>query len=79
MNMLHLYRDYYPVLGGIENHIRQLAEAQVAHGHTVTVLVTSTTQKTETDTVNGVRVIKKADRIPMGLEVVIPPGLFFSD
>ena len=25
--ILHLYKDYYPVLGGIENHVRALAEA----------------------------------------------------
>ena len=27
MNIVHVYKDYYPVLGGMENHIRQLAEA----------------------------------------------------
>ena len=33
MNILHIYKDYYPVLGGIENHVRVLAEAGVARGH----------------------------------------------
>ncbi|MCO6451602.1 MAG: glycosyltransferase [Caldilineales bacterium] len=41
MHILHLYKDYYPVLGGIENHLRWLAEAQAARGHEVTVLVTN--------------------------------------
>jgi hypothetical protein len=35
MNILHIYKDYHPVLGGIENHIKVLAEAQAAAGHPV--------------------------------------------
>ncbi len=58
MRIVHIYKDYYPVLGGIENHIKQVAESQAAEGHQVTVLVTSTTRKTESATLNGVRVIK---------------------
>ncbi len=27
--ILHVYKDYYPVLGGMENHIKMLAEALV--------------------------------------------------
>ena len=46
MNILHIYKDYYPVLGGIENHVRVLAEAGVARGHEVTVLVTSLDRRT---------------------------------
>ncbi len=41
MNILHIYKDYFPVLGGIENHVKLLAEAQADRGHTVTVLVTN--------------------------------------
>lgn len=58
MNILHIYKDYYPVFGGIENHVRQLAEAQVAQGHAVTVLVTNTSLRSASETLNGVRVIK---------------------
>lgn len=57
MNILHLYKDYYPVLGGIENHLRVLAEAQAARGHTVTVLVTSPTRRSRVEMAAGVRVI----------------------
>ncbi len=57
MRILHIYKDYYPVLGGIENHIKQLAEAQVALGHQVSVLVTSRDRHTHVEIVNGVRVI----------------------
>jgi glycosyltransferase involved in cell wall biosynthesis len=41
MHILHIYKDYPPVLGGIENHVRLLAEAQAQRGHEVTVLVTN--------------------------------------
>ncbi len=56
MKILHLYKDYFPVLGGIENHIRMLAEAQAARGHEVSVLVTSRDHRTHVETINGVRV-----------------------
>ena len=58
MNILHLYKDYYPILGGIENHIKVLAEAQVAAGHNVTVLVCDPGLRTCTEALNGVKVIK---------------------
>jgi len=63
LNILHIYKDYYPVLGGIENHLRQLAEAQVAQGHNVTVLVTNTTSKTIVDSLNGVRIIRTGRQV----------------
>jgi glycosyltransferase involved in cell wall biosynthesis len=58
MNILHIYKDYYPVLGGIENHVRLLAEGQACRGHDVTVLVTNTARRTVVEERNGVRVIK---------------------
>ncbi len=57
MRILHLYKDYYPVLGGIENHIKSLAEAQVQRGHEVSVLVTSRDRHTHVEQMNGARVI----------------------
>jgi rhamnosyl/mannosyltransferase len=57
MNILHIYKDYFPVVGGMENHIKLLAEAQAARGHTVSVLVTSRDHRTHIETMNGVRVI----------------------
>ena len=58
MHILHLYKDYFPVLGGIENHIRVLAEAQAAAGHSVTVLVCDPGRHTRHEVLKGVRVIK---------------------
>lgn len=60
MHILHLYKDYFPVLGGIENHVRALAQAQAARGHQVTVLVTSLDRRTRQEDHGGVRVIKAA-------------------
>ena len=58
MKILHVYKDYYPVLGGIENHIKTLAEAQVAAGHQVSVLVCDPGIRTHRSTYNGVELIK---------------------
>ena len=58
MNIVHLYKDYFPVLGGIENHIRVLAEAQAKAGHEVTVLVCAPGHRSQIETLNNVRVLK---------------------
>jgi glycosyltransferase involved in cell wall biosynthesis len=58
--ILHVYKDYYPVLGGMENHIKMLSEALVRLGHQVTVLVTHPTARTHVEEINGVHVIKAA-------------------
>ena len=60
MKILHVYKDYYPVLGGIENHVRLLAEAQAQRGHPVSVIVTSLDRHSTVENVAGVRVIKAA-------------------
>jgi glycosyltransferase involved in cell wall biosynthesis len=58
LRLLHVYKDYYPVVGGMENHIRLLARGTVARGAQVTVLVTSPGRRTEIGELDGVRVIK---------------------
>src|SRR5262245_19469389 len=61
MHILQIYKDYYPVLGGIENHVRDLSEALAALGHRVTVLTTSLDQHTHVEQpCMGLRVIKAA-------------------
>src|SRR3990172_7136894 len=57
MRIVHVYKDYFPVEGGIENHLKSLAEAQAARGHEVSVLVTSRDRRTHIENLNGVRVI----------------------
>ena len=58
MRILHIYKDYYPVMGGMENHIRALAEEQARRGLDVSVLATSLTKETSVGEMNGVRVIR---------------------
>lgn len=58
MKILHIYKDYHPVLGGMENHIKLLAECQSQRGHEVTVLVTHPTRVTHVEMINKVKVIK---------------------
>ena len=57
MRILHIYKDYPPVFGGVENHLKLLAEGLVARGHAVTVLVSGGGPRTHTYTVGGVRVV----------------------
>lgn len=75
MRILHLYKDYSPVLGGIENHIRVLAEAQVARGHDVTVLAANRGWRTSLQTMNGVNVVL-ASRLGTIASTPISPSLF---
>ncbi len=60
LRIVQIYKDYAPVVGGIENHIQALAQGLAARGHDVAVLVTNQARRTETITMNGVRVIKAA-------------------
>jgi len=58
MRILHVYKDYYPVLGGVENHVRTLAELQAKAGHAVTVLVTNPGRLAPRERVVGVDVVR---------------------
>jgi rhamnosyl/mannosyltransferase len=75
MKVLHIYKDYYPVIGGIENHMKTLAEYQARHGFEVTVLATSTDGRTTEDVINSVRVIK-ASRIATMSSTPLSVSLF---
>ncbi len=58
MKILQVYKDYHPVVGGMENHIKMLSEELVRRGYHVTVLVTHPTSRTHIEELNGVHVIK---------------------
>jgi glycosyltransferase involved in cell wall biosynthesis len=60
MRILHVYKDYPPVIGGIENHIKTLAEGQAGRGLDVTVLVTNPNCRTVVGEAGGVRLVKAA-------------------
>ncbi|MBX0329747.1 glycosyltransferase [Oscillochloris sp. ZM17-4] len=57
MRVLQVYKDYFPILGGIEGHLRLLAEGMVARGHQVTVLTSGRGRRGEVREIGGVRVI----------------------
>lgn len=58
MRILHLYKDYFPIQGGIENHIRVLATRQARRGHEVSVLVCSPNRRTTVEHREGVRILR---------------------
>jgi glycosyltransferase involved in cell wall biosynthesis len=58
VKILHVFKDYFPVIGGIENHIKIIAESQASRGFDVTVLTTSRDSRTTVESMNLVRVIK---------------------
>jgi rhamnosyl/mannosyltransferase len=58
LQILHLYKDYYPIIGGIENHIKMLSEAQVTFGHDAQVLATNPGRQPREEAINGVRVFR---------------------
>lgn len=58
LKILHVYKDYPPVVGGIEGTMYRLATAQAAGGHDVTVLVTARGSLAGTRREEGVRVVR---------------------
>ncbi|HEX6289072.1 MAG TPA: glycosyltransferase [Herpetosiphonaceae bacterium] len=75
LRIVQIYKDYDPVVGGIENHVKVLAEGLAARGHTVSVLVTNTGRGTVVEQRQGVQVVKagriwKAASTPLSIELV---------
>lgn len=60
MHILQIYKDYHPVIGGIENHILALSNGLIARGHQVTVLVTSLNNRDELIQQGPLTIIKAA-------------------
>ena len=58
MRVLQIYKDYAPVVGGIENHIRLLTEGLRSCGIDARVLVTNTMPNTSRQAIDGVPVTK---------------------
>ena len=75
MRVLHVYKDYAPILGGIENHIRALAEAQARDGHDVRVLVTRRSGLAPTEVIKGVSV-ERVDSLGTVASTPLSPALY---
>ncbi|WP_029214961.1 glycosyltransferase [Kallotenue papyrolyticum] len=58
MHIVQIYKDYPPVVGGIEQHVRVLAEGLAQRGQQVTVLTTHAGRATREEQRNGVRVLR---------------------
>lgn len=60
MKILQVYKDYFPVIGGMENHIRLIVRGmrQRHPDMEMTVLVTNTTRNTLVDEDDGTRIVK---------------------
>lgn len=59
--MVHVYKDFYPVLGGIEGHIRLLCrELARQQDLDVRILVTSTDRRSSIERLAGVQVLRTA-------------------
>ena len=58
MKIVHVFHNYWPVMGGLENVIKALAEGMVKLGHEVHVITSNhgTTNKTGEEEINGVHV-----------------------
>ena len=56
MKVLHVYKDYFPVLGGIESHVRTLCGELQQRGVEVEVLATGPGHRTVHSVVDGVPV-----------------------
>ena len=76
MRILHVYKDYYPVLGGMENHVRIVSEGLVQRGHRVTVLVSNTTMSSVFEQRSGVMLIKAGQWLRRA-STPISPGMFW--
>jgi rhamnosyl/mannosyltransferase len=74
MRVLQLYKEYYPVRGGIEGHLRLLAEGLAARGHKVTVLVSAPGPRDTNASLGGVRVVS-AGRLATVASAPLSPTL----
>lgn len=75
MRVLFSYKDYFPVLGGIENHIRLLAEGLRQEGVDVRVLVTSPGRRTVREEIGSVPVVKAGRQLNVSSAPVSLPFL----
>ena len=67
MHVVHLYKDYAPVLGGIEGHMQTLAQGLVRLGFSITVVVCQPQGSilASDEMIHGVRVI----RLPRHIDI----------
>jgi len=74
MNVLMVNKLYYPVIGGVENHIRDLATSisSVSDNVNVRVLTANTSGKTVEEIIDGIEVTKVANLVTVQSAPVAP-------
>ena len=75
MRVLHVYKNYFPTVGGIENHVRLLCGELRRLGVDPTVLVANTSRRTVIDEVDGIRVLR-AGRLGFAASTPLSLSLF---
>jgi glycosyltransferase involved in cell wall biosynthesis len=74
MKVLHVYKQYYPVMGGIENHIRLLAAGQRERGIEVEILAAGEGPLSRIEFIDEVKVTK-AGRLLRAASTPVSPAL----
>jgi rhamnosyl/mannosyltransferase len=75
MHILQIYKDYPPVLGGIEGHLRDLSEGLAARGHHISVLVTAPGPRTEIERPRPGLTIIRAARVARLASTPLSPAM----
>lgn len=74
MRILHVYKAYPPIIGGIELHVRDVARAQAARGHAVTVLCMASGRSGDRRVEDGVT-IARVGRLTSIASAPLGPGI----
>jgi glycosyltransferase involved in cell wall biosynthesis len=77
MRILHVYKDYPPIRGGIEHHLQTLATGQAKRGHQVDVVVAARGPRSISSLENGVRV-HRCGRIATVRSTPLSPSLILT-
>ncbi len=78
LRVVHVYKDIYPVKGGIENYVLALAKEQrEAHDLDARILVTNTVRETWEGQIEGVPTVK-ASRLAAAASTPVSTALFAS-
>jgi rhamnosyl/mannosyltransferase len=75
MHILQIYKDYPPVYGGIEHHLRDLCEGLADRGHNVKALVTNTSRETSIEQVRPGLAVVRAGRVATVASTPLSPAL----
>lgn len=75
MVIVHTFKDAYPIRGGIENHMLQLARLQHEAGHDVRILTCHGATASDITDIDGVRLVRYA-RGPEAASQPLSPKLY---